>query len=292
MRQTHITVAIATLGRAAQIGDTLAQLRAQTRPPDQIIISATTPSDCPADEPRVLKIFGSKGLCAQRNRILEALPSRQGLLVFFDDDYLPSRFALERLDRFFAAFPAVVGANGHLIADGIGALGISTDDALAAIRAYDARLEEPEIVLQALRGLYGCNMAFRVEVIGETRFDERLPLYGWQEDVDFSARIGRRGVLVKTNAWAGVHRGVKAGRVSGVRFGYSQIANPLYLRRKGTLRTSEAFSLIAKNIIANHIRCAWPEPWVDRAGRVRGNWRALRDLAGGALRPEAILELT
>ena len=28
------------------------------------------------------------------------------------------------------------------------------------------------------------------------RFDEALPLYGWQEDIDFTTQIGRRGRLV------------------------------------------------------------------------------------------------
>ena len=41
------------------------------------------------------------------------------------------------------------------------------------------------------------------------------------------------GKVVKIDAAFGVHLGTKLGRNSGLRLGYSQIANPLYLARKG-----------------------------------------------------------
>jgi hypothetical protein len=89
-----------------------------------------------------------------------------------------------------------------------------------------------------------------------------------------------------------VHRGVKSARLSGVNFGYSQIANPLYLAKKGTMPAGMAYKLLTKNVIANHVRCLRPEPWVDRAGRVRGNWRGLRHLISGRLSPGRILEFS
>ena len=290
MSDIHITVAIATLGRPVEVRETVGQLERQTRRANRVIVSATALSDYPYDDQQVLKLFGPKGLCAQRNRALDALGRREGLIVFIDDDYVLSIHALERLARFFASHPNVVGANGHMIADGIGGSGIASDAAFAAIAAYDAHPQPEPRILGDIEGLYGCNMAFRTEAIGGTRFDECLPLYGWQEDIDFSAQVGRKGRLVKSNAWAGVHRGVKSGRISGVRFGYSQIANPLYLKRKGTMSAGFAYTLLVRNVVANHLRAVRPEPWIDRVGRVRGNWRAMRDLMRGALRPEAILE--
>jgi hypothetical protein len=132
-------------------------------------------------------------------------------------------------------------------------------------------------------------MAFRTTAIGSVRFDERLPLYGWQEDVDFSARID--GELIKTDAFVGVHCGVKAGRERrGEGLGYSQIANPLYLVRKGSMSRSHAIRHCTRNFLANHIRALHPEPWVDRRGRLRGNWIALFDCLRGRLDPERILQ--
>ena len=128
-------------------------------------------------------------------------------------------------------------------------------------------------------------MAYRRSVIGGERFDENLPLYGWQEDVDFAIRIGRRGRIAATNAFFGVHRGAKGGRISGRKFGYSQVANIVYLGRKRTMPWWFGLFLLGRNIIANHARMLWPEAWVDRPGRAMGNWLAFIDLLRGRLSP-------
>jgi hypothetical protein len=109
--------------------------------------------------------------------------------------------------------------------------------------------------------------------------------------VDFAARVSRHGPVCATNAFAGVHRGAKGGRTSGVRLGYSQVANVLYLCRKRSFGWSFGLRLMARNILANHVRLLWSEPWVDRPGRTRGNWLALADLLRGRLHPHRVVEL-
>ena len=78
-------------------------------------------------------------------------------------------------------------------------------------------------------------MSIRTSAIGALRFDERLPLYGWQEDIDFTSQLRASGRVVGLNTLNGVHLATKSGRISGMKFGYSQIANPVYLVRKGTM---------------------------------------------------------
>jgi GT2 family glycosyltransferase len=126
---------------------------------------------------------------------------------------------------------------------------------------------------------------------GQYRFDEKLPLYGWLEDVDFSLRLGQRGRIVKAMAAQGVHLGIKKGRQSGRRLGYSQIANPIYLSRKGVFPWRRALRLMSRNIAANLLRLPHPEPYIDRFGRASGNIKAFGDLLTGRLTPERILEL-
>jgi len=133
-------------------------------------------------------------------------------------------------------------------------------------------------------------MACRVAVIGSARFDEASPLCGWQEDIDFAAQI--EGERIKTDAFAGVHRGAKSGReTAGQRLGYSQIANPWYLWRKGTMTPRFALRLATRNMAANHLKSLRPEPWIDRRARAAGNWRALFDILRGRAHPERILSL-
>jgi hypothetical protein len=46
-------------------------------------------------------------------------------------------------------------------------------------------------------------MAFRYQAIDGERFDENLPLYGWQEDVDFAAALPAMALYAApTPSWA------------------------------------------------------------------------------------------
>jgi GT2 family glycosyltransferase len=289
----NVAVVIASTGRPVEIGQLLEHLAAQTYQADKIVLSVVSAEDLPDQIPTgVSTIIGSKGLPSQRNRGMQAVLEGADIIVFFDDDYLPSKNAIEGIVRLFTKHKQLVGATGRLLADGINSGGISYEHAVALIERNDAKVVQPrKETLVELEGLYGCNMAFRASAIGDTRFDEALPLYGWQEDIDFSAQLMPRGRLVKSNAFVGVHRGVKSARTSGVRLGYSQVINPIYLSRKGTMRASYAMRIICKNMLANHFRACRPEPWIDRVGRLRGNWLAISEVMAKRAHPGRILEI-
>ena len=296
----RIAIIIASKGRRDDLGLWLGHVRRQSLAPAVMIWSLCAAEDLPdlsevPPQDRPLVTWSQAGTCAQRNAGLHALPDGIDIVAFFDDDYVPSNRCLEGMARVFAAHPEVIGVTGHLLADGIHSSGVSVDAAMALVEAYDhahppARPVAP-ITLRRRTGLYGCNMALRAAAIADDRFDEQLPLYGWQEDVDFAARISRHGPVRGTNAFAGVHRGAKGGRTSGVRFGYSQVANIVYLCRKRTMSWPFGLQLMWRNILANHGRMLWSEPWTDRKGRARGNWLAFADLLRGRLHPMRILEL-
>lgn len=291
----QITVIIPTLGRAAMVAALLPLLAAQSAPPERVILSVTGPDDLPDTFPPGLTVdclTGPKGSCAQRNRALDALDERCDIAVFLDDDFIPSRHFLARVRAFMAAHPDVAGVSGRMLADGATGPGVSLEEAKAIVATHDAAPAPPLTITHQRYGLYGCNMAFRRAALDGVRFDERLPLYGWQEDIDFAAQIRLKGGrLVSTHAFAGVHMGIKAARSPGVRIGYSQVVNPVYLAHKGTMRPRYALRIAARNVLANHARMFRPEPWVDRRGRVWGNWLALFDLMRGRITPERILRL-
>lgn len=289
---SKIAVVVATLGRADEVGDLLEELQKQTRVADHVVLSVTKEEDLPPVERRfgAEVIMGSKGLPAQRNRGMALILEGYDYLVFFDDDYLPSKNVIKGICDYFDAHSDVCGITGNLLADGINSPGISKSDALAMIADYDALPVTEAVILGEPQGLYGCNMAYRVSSMQDVTFDENLPLYAWQEDWDFANQLLDRGRLVHTDAFTGVHRGVKGARTRGDKLGYSQIANPIYLVRKGTMSQGKAYTLMIKNILANHGKSLWPEPWIDRWGRAKGNWRAIMDLIGGDLVPGKILD--
>lgn len=290
MSPVRLAVGIATIGRSALLAAVIEQLALQTRPPDRVVLCAPSPADLagiPAD--RAEAIIGPRGLTRQRNAILDHVGDCD-LLQFFDDDFIPEATYLAAVERALDAEPDVVMITGHVVADGIIGPGLGIDEArrkLASVPAPEKYRLEP------VENGYGCNMAVRLSAVRTAycRFDERLPLYGWLEDVDFSRQLARQGRIVKLDAARGVHLGIKQGRQSGVRLGYSQIANPIYLSRKGTCPWPRALRQMSRNFAMNLVRSLNPEPYVDRAGRVVGNFRAMRDLLAGRLDPERILEL-
>jgi GT2 family glycosyltransferase len=291
----NIVVGIATLGRPRILNSTIALLARQTRLPNRLVICSVSSDDI--DDASIEQfslsttvVNGTIGSSAQRNIILLAAADAD-VVVFFDDDFFAEADYVANLERIFIAHPDVVAATGSLFADGAQGPGLSVERGLEIMEIESGNISEAEFV--DCYGTYGCNMAFRTEPVRQNNilFDENLPLYGWQEDIDFSVRLAPYGRIVKAKNLRGVHLGIKVGRTSGLRFGYSQIANPIYLIRKGTMSWKHALRLMWRNIAANLVRSLRPEPWIDRKGRLKGNLLALMDMAKGRISPSRILQL-
>jgi GT2 family glycosyltransferase len=286
----RLAVAIATVGRPALLRAVLQELKLQTRIPDGIVVCAPQTDDIgDIAGDGVDVVIGPRGLTRQRNAILERLGDFD-IVQFFDDDFVPEADYLSEVERAFAADPEIVMITGNVVADGIVGPGFDIAEArnkLASAPAPGANAVEP------VENGYGCNMAIRLAAAraAQCRFDERLPLYGWLEDVDFSLQLAGQGRIVKLGSARGVHLGIKQGRQSGVRLGYSQIANAIYLARKGTCPWPRSLRQMGRNVAMNLARSLRPEPYVDRAGRLKGNFKAFGDLVIGRLDPQRILEL-
>ena len=288
---TGIAIGIATKGRPDTLRETLAQVAVQTVRPTRVVVCCTAPEDIAGLDGHDADFIRSvPGLPAQRNAILDQL-SASSAILFIDDDFLMAPRYVEATLRAMQSDPGIVVTTGDLIADGSKGPGFSPAEAQAMIAA-DGRMPPRDEVVPAPHG-YGCNMAIRHDVSQAhgIRFDERLPLYAWSEDMDFTHCLGRHGRIVKLRGARGVHLGVKQGRTSGHRLGYSQVANPIYLFQKGSYTLGRAARSVGRNVAANLVHSVRPEPWIDRRGRLLGNARAVADIARGRLKPERILEL-
>jgi glycosyltransferase involved in cell wall biosynthesis len=289
-------VIVSTRGRPDIVNALVKELGRQTRPPAHIFIIATRHEDIAVldqSQENLTVRIGRPGSTFQRNDGLALAGSKFSYIVFFDDDFVPSRFWLERMEALFEARPDVAGITGHVLDDGTRTAGIPLADAQAMVNRRDATPEQHGVVHDhfAYGGNVGCNMAYRYSIMHDIKFDEQLPAYAWHEDSDFRGQVERRGLFVRAEDLWGVHLGHKAGRSSGLALGYSQIANPVYLAKKGYVPTRILASTAWKNVAVNALRSFNPEPFVDRRGRFRGNMIALRDLFMGRLRPDRILEL-
>lgn len=288
-----IAIAIATANRRDILARTIAYLSRQTRRADAFYICPSKPEDVDeaklADYGTPITIVQSPmGATKQRNAIMRL--SDADIIVFFDDDYLPDDNFLAQMEALFLAEPDIIIATGKLLADGANGPGIDFDEGMAILASAPPAPQPP--VLSTTYGGYGCNMGVRLQVAKSHNiyFDENLPLYAWWEDIDLSRRLAPYGKIIRSTAMRGVHLGSKNGRTSGKRLGYSQIANIVYMQRKGSISPMIALSQVMRNLIANHLKYFKPEPWVDRAGRVNGNWIALTDIMKGRMHPERILD--
>lgn len=283
-----VAVVVATRGRPEVVSATVRHLLAtQTLVPAQVVVSCINAEDAGdlVEMEGVSVVTGPAGLPAQRNTALAALAPDTGIVAFFDDDFVADRNWLASAAQTFRDEASVIGFTGRVLADGIKGPGLGFEEALGIVAAADDDCDWAWIEPYSP---YGCNMAFRASAIGDLRFDERLVLYGWLEDRDFAAALARArgGRLAKSADARGVHMGVKGGRVSGDRFGYSQIVNPVYMLRKGTMTTGQLVDHIFRNVASNLVGAARPEPFIDRRGRLRGNIRGAADVLRGRIEPE------
>lgn len=287
-----LVVIIPTYGRDQQVARLVEYLGRQTHLPDAVIVSASEPAhvSLPAKMPfPVWAVYGPAGLCAQRNTALGAIDSEFDIVTFFDDDFIPATGYLEGVVRAFDENGDFAVVMGRVIRDGAGTIGLDWKESLDALDRPDVRA--PRTAVLDHIGAYGCNMSIRARLIGTMRFDERLVLYGWQEDIDFTSRLRRRGRVVCVTAIRGVHLGLTAGRVSGLRFGYSQVVNPIYLIRKRSVPAGFALRLMGRNLAANLVHSVSPEPHIDRRGRLRGNLVGLGHVLRGRIEPEYALQI-
>ena len=287
-------VIIATKGRPHEVSSLLETLALQTVSPDMIIISACDPSDieqASVARKDVEVLFGTPGLPAQRNRALFSIRGKCDIVIFFDDDFIPSRYWIENLTILLTTRPDVVCVTGKVLIDGVTIGGLERSEGVSLVREADASkpLAIDGYKVQNDQSPYGCNMAFRAQSIENLTFDERLVLYGWLEDSDFAFRVGKQRIW--TDALWGVHLGSTRARASGLSFGYSQVVNPWYLLKKGSMTHFGIFRTISRALARNAVGSVFENSHIDRRGRLKGNMIAFKDIVFGRWAPERAAEL-
>jgi hypothetical protein len=285
-RTSRLEVIFATKGRANILVEVFDRLRHQSRKPDSIIISCPALDDAGelARRGDVKLVLGPAGLPHQRNAALRQLDTETAIVVFFDDDFVAHRDWLANVEQAFEEDPEIVAITGRVLADGVKGAGISIDQADQILQSWDGQSAD---LIRTDYSPYGCNMAFRRSAIRDVLFDERLVLYGWLEDHDFGGALRKRGGRsIKLGSACGVHLGAKAARVTDRKYGYSQVVNPIYLYRKGTMTLGAAADHVFRNLASNLVLSLRPEAHIDRAGRLRGNIIGLKEVLLGRATPE------
>lgn len=288
--RASVAVVIASVGRPEVLHETVLSILEQAVRPTEIVISVPGLEHVDPRTPllpSVRCIESPKGSCVQRNRGVRALTVPVDVVVFFDDDVELDPLYLQVIAEEFARNPDLMAANGQLIADGGPNQRFTRAQARAMLVdvAASRPIQEDRWLIDSGR-IHGCHFAVRRSVFDRLQFDERMPLYGWLEDVDFGRscrRLGRVGCIGGARVVHLAHRG---GRTSGIRFGFSQVMNPAYLRSKGNFSLGECLKnwrlALASNLAGTIM--------LDRTKRERlaGNLKAFGLLVRGRIEPERV----
>jgi GT2 family glycosyltransferase len=283
-------VVLASAGRSALLAEAMMNVDRLNGQGITRVVSVPDEASLPESVPPGWQVItGKRGLAAQRNSALAVLDGNSIVFFFDDDAVVREDYIVEGL-AFLMANPELVGITGRVLIDGASTTEIPKAEAFAALEA--SRQVPPSGGWRLTRELYGCNFAFRMSAAPQLRFDNRLPLYSWLEDHDFARRLMRFGPLAEVDDCVIVHLGAASGgRAAHVRLGYSQLMNPVHLWKEGSfpawLAAYQIFRPAAKNLLRSVVGS--DRSW--RRERLRGNALAVRDMLGGRITPERILDL-
>ena len=289
----NTTVIICSSGRPTVLRDTVLSLSAQDIAPRKIILSIADDISVSAQTIEVqtvtLVVSQERGLTKQRNAAVPHVDTPY--VLFIDDDVQLADNYICSMEAVFDSDLEVALATAHVVVDGAGSKGgVSRSEGLSAIKNYNGLFG-----VVPHNGTYGCNMFVRSSHLRRIAFDERLPLYGWLEDYDFYTQCLHYGKVVCNHKTCMVHLGTPGARNSGLRFGYSQIANPYYLWRKSGMPhlVNLIVNFWVRHLVSNTVHLVVPssKKRADYKGRLRGNLLALRDLILFRLSPQNILQL-
>lgn len=198
-------VILVTYGRAASLPDLLRSLRAQTRPPQRILIVDDTPDDS------VKEVAAAAGVDYARNPGPPSIVSARNhgvavtqgdVITFLDSDVTVEPDYLERIAAALEQHPRAIAATGHVTnlvpmpawKRGIAILfGLNRRTATACRLLPNLNTTYP--VTMSASGpvdwMWGCNMTVRREAFESVRFEEQFPRYSLYEDIEFSLQLRR-----------------------------------------------------------------------------------------------------
>jgi Glycosyl transferase family 2 len=284
---SHVVI-IASTRRPEVLADTVDSVLAGTWKPPLILLATPDEADVAPRTgalPMVRHIQARRGLCHQLNDAVAALPPDVSVVTVFDDDVELAPDYLERARAFLVEHPEICVFDGRVIVDGR----ISRSEAK---EIFSQPLPDDDRSFHPNVHIYGCNFTSRVEMLRRHPFDERLPLYAWQFEVDYGIRCNADGKVGTYYGCRFVHLMVTSGRINGTRFGFSQIMNPYYLFKKKEIPLKELLAFFwIRSVSSNLLNSSRRGSQHDYRGRLKGNFLAFANIVRGRAEPEQITEI-
>jgi GT2 family glycosyltransferase len=290
-------VVLVTYGRAGSLPPLLRSLKAQTRPPDRVLVVDDTPDGSVRQAAleeggcEYERNPGPPAITTARNHGIDA--TRGDLLTFLDNDVQVEPDYLERIQAALAADPQAIAATGHVTnLEPMGA----AKRAVAATFGLNRRAPRDDCRLlpnlnttyplqlsadRAVDWMWGCNMTVRREAFARVRFEPQFTRYSLYEDIEFSLALrrafpGRRILMVRGARLRDLRS--DAGRLSVADVMRMRAINRLYVMRKhGRTPPLATLRLLWTDLGSLGVRLAGEPGTAGDA--VRGLWRGWRAVA-------------
>jgi hypothetical protein len=289
-------VIICTKDRPDELRRCLEALRHEDA--DVLVVDASaggglTHADVPALAPMGRQLFahtGSPPLTAQRNVGIGFARERgYDVVLFLDDDVVVEPGYVAAVLSAFVANPDAAGVGAVVTNEPPARLITLKRFFLIWSRRPGAVLSSGRNVVghydsgpwpRTVQWLSGCCMSYRLDLIGESRFDERLVGYSWGEDVDFSFRTGRDHPLVVEPTARVAHNQSPAGRASVRRLARTRVS-VLHAwvgehRADGMRRGAFWWSVVGEVLICLLLAPVRLERLSVAGGLIQGSWDVVR----------------
>jgi GT2 family glycosyltransferase len=220
-------VVVCTRNRFHDVRQLLAALPCQSRRPSLVVVDSSEDDRTEslvaefADSgawPDVRYLRSEPGLTRQRMVGVAALDRAIEIIHFIDDDVAPEPQYFEAIEAAFER-EGVLGVGGWVTNTEprrpslIGRMFLldSLRQGIVLPSGVNVIADEPRGDIPA-QWLSGCAMSYRRSVFDSLSFDTEMEGYSLGEDLVFSHRVGRRGILVVTDRARLEHRRSKTGR--------------------------------------------------------------------------------
>lgn len=283
---SRIAYVIATANRREILEETIQFILSGTVVPAQIIVVGAKQEDLPRNPPACVTCHvGCCGLTQQRNLGVSALSDNVDIAALIDDDVFVHEAYSENMLSIFDQNPNTTLVMGHILQNG----DISLSDARKLILEHQVSAKDRGryvVTTTTWGGVYGANMVMRKSFLDHTKFDERLVLYALMEDVDIGTQARKSGDVGYYFGAPCVHLRTPGGRISAKKLGFSEVMNPVYLARKGSVPWGVV--IIRRMIRQPLVNLARTILHQDREKleRFKGNMIALFFVLRGKIQPE------
>jgi GT2 family glycosyltransferase len=211
----RISVIISTKNRTQDVMRCLESISIQTILPDEIIVVDSSDTEELKGELSAFHFLNTKyirskpGLTLQRNMGIKG--SSGDIIIFLDDDVTLDKDYIKEIMYVFDRYPARVigGVTGEIVNEEkklpqrfFRFLNEIFAALFFLVRPGDGSFQLsgfPTVIksgsaneITNVEFLYGCNMAFKRDVISRFKFDENLYDYAWGEDDDIAYRVSRK----------------------------------------------------------------------------------------------------